>query len=73
MDIQYVYTKPRSEFGKPCIFNDYFKFIDNFKPQKELMEDFIERDPVHRSTQVVKLWGQHEVYMIYFNFGDAPK
>lgn len=67
MEIQYVYSKQRSDFGKPCYFSDYFKIIDNYKPKRELMEEFIERDPVHRSTQVVKLWGHHEVYEIFFN------
>lgn len=62
MENQYVYTKKRSEFGRQCFFGDDGpKNIDNFPPNRSLMDEYILRDPVHVGVQCSKTFAEHEV------------
>lgn len=62
MDIQYVYTKKRSEFGRQCLFaDDGPKTMDNVLPNKEFFNEYIYKNPVNRSTQCSSILAEHEV------------
>jgi dynein intermediate chain 2 len=71
MDIQYAYTKKRSEFGRPCLFVDEGpKLIENIMPNKELLNTYIFKNPVSRSTQCSSVLAEHEVILKYFQSSD---
>ncbi|XP_044269333.1 dynein intermediate chain 3, ciliary [Tribolium madens] len=60
MDINFVYQKKRSEFGKQCMFSDKGpELIDNFPSNKKLLRNYILRDPVSRSTHCAPIQAQH--------------
>lgn len=62
MEIVYVYTKKRSEFGRQCNFSDRPAELHvDIVPDKTLSENFIERNPVDTSTQNVQEMSEHEV------------
>ncbi|XP_069701576.1 dynein intermediate chain 3, ciliary [Periplaneta americana] len=65
MDIQYVYTKKRSEFGRQCLFaDDGPKTMDNVLPNKEFFNEYIYKNPVNRSTQCSSILAEHELNTI---------
>lgn len=44
MEIQYVYQKKRSEFGRQCLFMDKGpELIDNFASNKDMLQRYIQR------------------------------
>lgn len=62
METQYVYTKPRSEFGRQCIFSDRpAEIILDIQPNPSEIENYIERSPCEMATQCVKEMSEHEV------------
>jgi hypothetical protein len=62
MDIQYIYTKKRFEFGRQCLFVDEGpKLMENIMPNKELLNEYIFKNPVSRSTQCSNILAEHEV------------
>ena len=62
MEIQYVHVKTRSQFGKQCIFDDEGPTVDeHIIPNRELMEDYIYRNPCHTGVQTSKQFAVHEV------------
>jgi dynein intermediate chain 2 len=62
MDMQYVYSKKRSEFGRQCLFvDDGPKLMENIMPNKELLNEYIVKNPVSRSTQCSNVLAEHEV------------
>ena len=52
MDIQYVYTKKRSEFGRQVHFTDRpVEVIADIQPNPELLHDYIARNPIEIGIQ----------------------
>jgi dynein intermediate chain 2 len=63
MDIQYVYTKKRSEFGRQVHFGDRpVEIVADIQPNPELAREYISRDPVERGIQNVREFSEHWVY-----------
>lgn len=62
MEIVYVYTKKRSEFGRQCNFTDRPAELHvDIIPDATLAENFMERNPVDRGIQCVQEMSEHEV------------
>jgi len=62
MEIVYVYTKKRSEFGRQCNFSDRQAELHvEIAPDEKLASDFIERNPCHVGLQCVQEMSEHEV------------
>ncbi|XP_067928914.1 dynein intermediate chain 3, ciliary-like [Watersipora subatra] len=62
MEIVYVYTKKRAEFGKQCNFSDRPAELHvDIQPDPSLLENFIERDPVDNGIQCVQMMSEHDV------------
>ncbi|XP_041073166.1 dynein intermediate chain 2, axonemal [Carcharodon carcharias] len=62
MEIVYVYTKIRSEFGRQCNFSDRpAELHADILPDPTLAENFIEKNPVDVFIQVSKDMSEHEV------------
>lgn len=62
METQYVYTKPRSEFGRQCIFTDRpAEIVLDISPNSNELQNYIERSPCEMASQCVKEMSEHEV------------
>uniref|UniRef100_A0A0V0J856 Dynein intermediate chain 3, ciliary n=1 Tax=Schistocephalus solidus TaxID=70667 RepID=A0A0V0J856_SCHSO len=62
MEIQYIYTKKRSEFGRQCNFADRAAELHIDIPRDDkLAENFISKDPVDRAIQCAKEMSEHEI------------
>ena len=62
MDVTYVYTKVRSQFGRQPLFSDTnAKLLVNFVPDESLEENFIEKDPVDMAILYAPEMTEHEV------------
>ena len=62
MDIQYVYTKKRSEFGRQVHFVDRaVEIIADIQPNSELIDEYIVRNPVDIGIQNVCEFSEHWV------------
>lgn len=62
MEIVYVYTKKRADFGRQCNFSDRPAELHvDIVPDASLTIDFIERDPVDTVVQNVQEMSEHEV------------
>lgn len=62
MEVQYVYQKKRSEFGRQCLFSDKGpELIDNFPPDKNVLREYLLRDPVNRFQQGAPQFAAHEL------------
>ena len=62
MEIVYVYTKKRSEFGRQCSFtNRPAELHVNVVPEPQLTAEFIERDPCDNNVQCAFELSEHEV------------
>lgn len=62
MEIVYVYTKKRSEFGRQPLFSDKVSEIcADIQPDPLLKEQFIYKDPVHMAVQFAPEMSEHEV------------
>jgi hypothetical protein len=62
MDIQYVYTKKRLEFGRQVHFTDRPVEIGaDIQPNPEFSRDYVSRDPVERGIQNVREFSEHWV------------
>lgn len=62
MEIVYVYTKKRSEFGKQCMFSDRPAELHvDIAPDPALLENFIVKNPVDRPIQHSQEMSEHEV------------
>jgi hypothetical protein len=76
MDIQYVYTKKRSEFGRQVHFTDRpVEIIADIQPNPDLLQDYIARDPVDTGIQNVREFSEHwvksfhiEIFLQSINF-----
>ena len=62
MEIVYVYTKKRSEFGRQCNFTDRPAELHvDIIPDPSLSENFIEKNPVDSAIQCAQEMSEHEV------------
>lgn len=62
MEIVYVYTKKRSEFGRQCHFSDRQAELHvDIVPDDKLFQDYIERNPCDTGIQCVQEMSEHEV------------
>ncbi|KAK5639983.1 hypothetical protein RI129_010794 [Pyrocoelia pectoralis] len=62
MDLQFVYQKKRSEFGRQCLFSDKGPdLIDNYPSNKEHLPNFILRDPFTQGTQCSTIQSEHDL------------
>jgi dynein intermediate chain 2 len=73
MDIQYVYTKKRSEFGRQVHFADRpVEIIADIQPNPELNREYVSRNPVELAIQNVREFSEHWVrflnIFLLFNF-----
>jgi len=67
MDIQYVYTKKRSEFGRQVFFSDrQVEILADIQPNLTLTKEYVSRDPVEFGVQNVKEFSEHSVNTIRF-------
>lgn len=70
MEIVYVYTKKRAEFGRQCNFTDRPAELHvDIVPDSTLSENFIERNPVDIPIQCVQEMSEHEVNTERFETG----
>ena len=68
MEIVYVYTKKRSEFGRQCNFSDRPAELHfDVPPVEKLAQDYIERNPCNVGSQCVPEMSEHEVYAVVVN------
>lgn len=62
MDITFVYTKKRMDFGKQCVFTDVGpELLEDIKPNKKDMEEYIYKNPISKETQYSSFQAEHEV------------
>jgi len=62
MDITYVYTKVRSQFGRQPLFSDAeTQILISLDPDESQEENFIEKDPVDIAIQYTPQMTEHEV------------
>ena len=65
MEIVYVYTKKRSEFGRQCNFSDRPAELHfDVAPDEKLLTEYIERNPCNVGIQCVAEMSEHEVSWI---------
>lgn len=65
MEIQYVYTKKRSEFGRQCNFSDRPAELHvDIAPNPSIAQEYIERNPVDIGLQCVQEMSEHEVCLL---------
>jgi len=70
MEIVYVYTKKRSEFGRQCNFTDRPAELHvDILPDDSALEEFIERDPVDIGIQCVQEMSEHDANTERFETG----
>jgi len=64
MEIVYVYTKKRSEFGRQCNFTDRAAELHcDIAPDASVATNFIKRSPVDIGLQCIQEMSEHEVSM----------
>ena len=62
MEIVYVYTKKRAEFGRQPLLSDSAAQLHiNIEPDESSRDDFIEKDPVDMAVQYAPEMTEHEV------------
>lgn len=67
MEIVYVYTKKRSEFGKQCHFSDRPAEIHvNIMPDEVANQQYIVKNPIDIGVQVSNDYSEHEANTIRF-------
>jgi dynein intermediate chain 2, axonemal len=67
MEIVYVYTKKRSEFGRQCLFSDRPAELHvDIAPDQSATHNFIPKDPVDVGVQVSNEYSEHEVNTIRY-------
>ena len=67
MEIVYVYTKKRSEFGRQCHFSDRPAELHvNITPDESLSQNYIAKNPIDIGVQVSKEYSEHDANTIRF-------
>ena len=60
MEIQYVYQKKRSEFGRHAQFSDRPAELHvDIPPDVETRKNFVSRNPIHQEVQAVQQMSEH--------------
>ncbi len=63
MEIVYVYTKKRSEFGRQPLFSDQSAQVNiDIEREPPFKEEFIEKNPVDMGVQYAPEMSEHEVW-----------
>lgn len=69
MEIVYVYTKKRADFGRQCQFSDRpAELLVDIIPDPSLAANFIERNPVDTKVQSVQEMSEHEVHFLHCQY-----
>lgn len=69
MNIEHVYVKKRSEFGKRCYFSEYDKLeVDIKSDTRSYAHDFVRVNPISRGTMCAKQMAAHEVSVFFEAF-----
>jgi len=67
MEIVYVYTKKRAEFGRQCHFSDRPAELHvNIMPDETASQNYVIKNPVDVGLQISKDFSEHEVNTIRF-------
>jgi dynein intermediate chain 2 len=68
MEIVYVYTKKRADFGRQCHFTDrqITSKEMHIAPDEELTAHFIDKNPCYRATQNAPDMSEHEINTVRF-------
>lgn len=62
MEIVYVYTKKRREFGRQCNFSDQLaELLVDILPDEQLAAEYIEKNRIDRGIQCGSDMSEHEV------------
>lgn len=62
MEIVYVYTKKRNEFGRQCNFSDRQAELHvDISPDEKMLQDYVEKNPCDTGIQCVQEMSEHEV------------
>lgn len=62
MEVTYVYTKKRAEFGRQCNFSDKpAEVLADLIPEPQERVDFIDRNPCDLALQCSFEFSEHEV------------
>lgn len=62
VELQYVYTKKRYEFGHPIHLQDEGPTaLETIIPHSKGMDDYILKNPAHSYVQCSKILAEHEV------------
>lgn len=71
MDIDYVYTKLRKNFGRQCFhFDEGPKLVDDIKPDKTFMEKYIFKNPVDKGTQFGHMMSENQINTFRVDYAD---
>jgi len=63
----YTYEKKRSDYGKQCRFhNNGPTVLINMMPDISLEKDWIQRNPVDKTTNETTKWSEHEVNLFSY-------
>lgn len=69
MEIVYVYTKKRAEFGRqPLLVDSHAQLHVNIEPDESLRDNFIAKDPVDMAVQYAPEMTEHEVNRHHHNY-----
>ncbi len=67
MEIVYVYTKKRAEFGRQCLFSDRPAELHvDIMPDESASQNFLIKNPVDMGVQVSHDYSEHEVNTIRY-------
>ncbi|XP_071452018.1 dynein intermediate chain 3, ciliary [Hetaerina americana] len=62
MEINYVYTKKRSEFGRHCLFTETtYPMSQDIYPNRSITANYVLQNPISRSVQCAAIVAEHEV------------
>ena len=62
MEVAYIYSKPRSEFGKQCRFaNGETQILESILPSDEFSQDYRQRNPTTTASSTVPMMSETEV------------
>eukprot|EP00741_Cyanophora_paradoxa_P021766 tig00000241_g21009.t1 len=69
MEVNFLYTKQRKQFGRHAVFKDkQAEILESIMPSKELDEDYVVKNPSACDIQAVPEYSEHEVNTERFEF-----
>lgn len=64
----YTYEKKRSDYGRQCRFKNHGPEMNqNLWPDRTLEDDWIQKNPVDKTTNETSKWSEHEVPKPFFS------